>query len=59
MFDKIRHAAEKQLDSDTAAKAAATAKDAAVHAKEWGEPKIDAFLEWFVPRVEKAYQDGV
>ena len=63
MFDKIRHAAAEQLEpevlSKKAAKAAALGKDAASGAKEWGEPKVDAFLEWFVPRLEKAYQDGV
>ena len=44
---------------DQAAEAVVQAKDAAVQAKEWGAPKVEAFLEWLQPRVEKAWQDSI
>ena len=55
---------EQAAQAAATAQSAATqladqAKDAAVHAKEWGTPKVEAFLEWLQPRVEKAWQDSI
>jgi uncharacterized protein YjbJ (UPF0337 family) len=39
--------------------AAHTAKDAAFQAKDWAEPRVDAFLDWLRPRAERAWSDSV
>ena len=43
----------------TAVQLADQAKGAAGQAKEWGSPKVEAFVEWLTPRVEKAWQDSL
>ena len=70
MFDSIRESATgkiEALDADkvkdqaavVAAQLAAQAKDAAVHAKDWSAPRVEAFKEWLTPRIERAWDDSV
>lgn len=39
--------------------AAAQAVEAAGHAKEWTAPKVEAFVDWLLPRVEHLYKESV
>lgn len=52
--------------ADVSSKAAAQAgtlagqaKDRAVQAKDWAEPKVAEFIAWLTPRAEKAWHDSV
>ncbi|HWB36786.1 MAG TPA: hypothetical protein VHA75_12245, partial [Rugosimonospora sp.] len=42
-----------------AAEIGSALSDAAVHAKEWTAPKLEAFVEWLAPRLEKAYNESL
>ncbi len=54
-----------KLDVDTehlkeqAADLAAKAGDAAYQAKEWTTPKVEAFIDWLLPRAEHLYKESV
>ncbi len=48
-----------QQAKGASAAAAAKASDAAVHAKEWTTPKVEAFIDWLLPRVEHLYKESV
>src|SRR5664279_1614745 len=37
--------------------AAVQARDAADQAKEWSAPRIEAFVDWLLPRLEHAWQE--
>ncbi|MFF3063564.1 hypothetical protein ACFVQ3_03310 [Oerskovia sp. NPDC057915] len=47
------------LVGDAGTKAQTTAAQLADQAKEWGQPKVEAFVEWLTPRLEKAWQDSL
>ena len=53
------------IDVDTeklksqAAEIGSALSDAAVHAREWSTPRIEAFVEWLTPRLEKAYSESL
>ena len=53
------------IDVDTeklkaqAAEIGVAVSDAAVHAKEWTAPRLEAFVEWLTPRLEKAYTESL
>ena len=49
LSDGAHHAGE------AAAVLAAQARDAALQAKDWGTPKVEAFVEWATPRLEQAW----
>lgn len=38
---------------------AGQARDAALQARDWGTPKVEAFVEWITPRVEQAWNETV
>jgi hypothetical protein len=38
---------------------AAKAREAALQAKDWGTPKVEAFVEWASPRIEQAWNETV
>lgn len=63
--DKLKlQAAEKAAVLASAAKvqaaeAAGQAAGVAAHAKEWGTPKVEAGIEWLVPRVEHLYKESL
>ena len=49
LSDSAQHAGE------TATILAGQARDAALQAKDWGTPKVEAFVEWVSPRLEQAW----
>lgn len=44
---------------EQAADLGATLSGAAVHAKEWTTPRVEAFIDWLLPRLENAYNESV
>lgn len=38
---------------------AGQAREAALQAKDWGTPKVEAFVEWVTPRLEQAWNESV
>ncbi|BDO43868.1 hypothetical protein CELD12_33580 [Cellulomonas sp. NTE-D12] len=44
---------------EQAADLGATLTGAAVHAKEWTTPRVEAFIDWLLPRLENAYNESV
>lgn len=44
---------------EQAADLGATLTGAAVHAKEWTTPRVEAFVDWLLPRLETAYNESV
>ena len=44
---------------EQAADLGATLTGAAVHAKEWTTPRVEAFVDWLLPRLENAYNESV
>lgn len=45
--------------ADGAKDAAAKAGDAAVHAKDWTAPRVEAFVAWLLPRLDHLYKESV
>ncbi|MFC8943557.1 hypothetical protein ACFT1B_36320, partial [Streptomyces griseoincarnatus] len=63
---KEKAAEATALLSDVSSKAAsqagslaAQAKDRAVNAKDWAQPRVNDFIAWLTPRAEKAWQDSL
>jgi hypothetical protein len=55
----------KKLDVDPvqvkaqAVDIATDVRDAALSAKDWTAPRVEAFIEWLTPRLEQLYADGI
>ena len=59
--DKIKDQAAElaALVGVAGTKAQSTTAHFADQAKDWGQPKVEAFVEWATPRLEKAWQDSL